>query len=140
MQQVCNMSRFFTDPAQCQGWRPSAPDYYNQHHVVLPPPPNLQHPPSMNSPMSAQSSASRDQEKVRRRIQIAVCSFMTILTIPFSDDSVECMRCRKRKIKCSGSVADGACENCRNSGKSKDDCQYHRACSHSDASMANIFS
>ncbi|KAJ6121393.1 hypothetical protein N7512_003858 [Penicillium capsulatum] len=62
----------------------------------------------------------------RRRVPVAV-------SIPTPGDpvclssSVQCSRCRKRKIKCSGDTGDGqGCTNCRSAGPTAGNCQFLR--------------
>jgi len=72
----------------------------------------------------ATDSDSKLRNPQRRRVPVAVCNplcFMKVL--PLTD--LQCRRCRKRKIKCSGDPGDGqGCSNCRSAGNT--DCQFLR--------------
>ena len=66
----------------------------------------------------------------RRRVPVAVgyslCS-MKLTGALFLTFHLQCGRCRKRKIKCSGDSGDGqGCSNCRSAGNN--DCQFLRVC------------
>lgn len=87
-----------------------------------------------------------DHGPSRRRIAVAVSSFSSRLYaalwgVPqdirphyFQSESsmltfslLQCGRCRKRKIRCSGDVGDGmGCTNCRSAGLAPNQCLFHR--------------
>lgn len=60
----------------------------------------------------------------RKRVPVAVCG-SKLLVIYQSSPILQCERCRKRKIKCSGDEGDGrGCVNCKNAGW--EGCQFLR--------------
>jgi hypothetical protein len=72
----------------------------------------------------------------RRRIAVAV-SFAFLNIQPYFAlarrnsmsfaNRIQCARCRKRKIRCSGDRGDGlGCNNCRQAGVDSSQCQFHR--------------
>ncbi|OQV06060.1 Fungal Zn2-Cys6 binuclear cluster domain-containing protein [Cladophialophora immunda] len=74
---------------------------------------------------------SRATSGSRKRVPVAVCiekSVASKLKISLAH-VLQCERCRKRKIKCSGNEGDSqACANCKNSGL-EDSCRFLRVSS-----------
>lgn len=65
----------------------------------------------------------------RKRIGVAVSDGQP-LSLIVSTDCTQCIRCRKRKIKCSGDPGDGTgCQACRACGADVKQCNFVRVCS-----------
>jgi len=61
----------------------------------------------------------------RKRVPVAVCSHSSISVSGVILTKIQCGRCRKRKIKCSGNEGDSqSCANCINAGHA--DCHFLR--------------
>jgi hypothetical protein len=88
------------------------------------------------APQSDQDS-EQDSKGNRRRIPVAVSSLYAVMyrprhpTVVLTETDiffVQCGRCRKRKIRCSGAQNDSSCSNCKSAGN--DDCQFNRVLIH----------
>lgn len=123
-----------TDPtsSHCSQWR--TPDYFStrplDHHNQ-----SCAHNQTHGTesvPLGDQGRADQDSTSSRRRTQVAV-RFLVLATHEhrrtFHADllNLQCARCRKRKIKCSGPTGSiRTCVNCKNSGIDPKQCQFHR--------------
>lgn len=66
------------------------------------------------------------EQRARKRISVAVSSPLRNRAIA-NTDQVQCRRCRKRKIKCSGDLGDGlGCSACRHAGADGAQCAFIR--------------
>lgn len=78
------------------------------------------------SPVGEIDSKMRNPQ--RRRVPVAVCYYHSgreSKKSPSSLTRLQCGRCRRRKIKCSGDSGNGqGCSNCRSAGNT--DCQFLR--------------
>jgi hypothetical protein len=71
---------------------------------------------------------SRAPSGSRKRVPVAVrLEWLIPQIVEWLAHMLQCERCRKRKIKCSGNEGDSqACANCKNSGL-EDSCRFLRA-------------
>jgi len=78
------------------------------------------------SPVGEIDSKMRNPQ--RRRVPVAVCYYNSgreSKRFPSLLTRLQCGRCRRRKIKCSGDSGNGqGCSNCRSAGNT--DCQFLR--------------
>ncbi len=100
------------------GQNPHIPDQYE----------TSSHLSSRTTPSSEPDS--RTSSGARKRVPVAVClSTLSCLDKAYNRTlahDVQCERCRRRKIKCSGNEGDNqSCTNCRNSGHHQD-CRFSR--------------
>ncbi len=88
--------------------------YARNHHIS-----------SRDAPRNGQSPEQDSNAQPRRRIPVAVCSHSIYILQSSNKNTLQCGRCRKRKIRCSGDPGNGQpCSNCKSAGNEA--CQFLR--------------